>query len=122
MTQIKLTESKKEELAQKYIDYICKRHGLDQESREALLIYYAYMHGMNNCLDELNRKENKVITQYIDKDSLIKEIDKRVFEDYNTGNENDEIAQGVLASFKYFIERYKVKTLDEEINKLINEV
>ena len=71
MAQITLTESKKEEFAQKYIDYICKRYGLDQESREAQVIYFAYMHGINNCLDELNRKEKVVTTQYIDKNSHI---------------------------------------------------
>lgn len=65
MAQITLTESKKEKLAQKYIDYICKRHGLDQESRAAQLIYFAYMHGINNCLDEL-RKENVVLKDTIE--------------------------------------------------------
>ena len=44
---------KAESLAQKYINYIFRRHNIDPESREGQLIYYAYIHGMNQCLDQL---------------------------------------------------------------------
>ena len=46
-------ETKKEELAQKYMDYISERHGISQYSKEWLLVFYAYIHGMNACLKEL---------------------------------------------------------------------
>ena len=43
--------------------------------------------------------------QYISKSALVAEIERRILEDYNTGDvEMDEVAQGVLASLKYYIE------------------
>lgn len=53
--EIYLEDSIKETLAQKYIDYTFKRHNIDPESKEGQLIYYAYMHGMNQCLNQLNK-------------------------------------------------------------------
>ena len=53
--EIGLEDSVKETLAQKYIDYTFKRHNIDPESKEGQLIYYAYMHGMNQCLNQLNK-------------------------------------------------------------------
>lgn len=53
--EIGLEDSVKETLAQKYIDYTFKRHNIDPESKEGQLIYYAYMHGMNQCLEQLNK-------------------------------------------------------------------
>lgn len=52
--EIDLKDSVKETLAKKYIDYTFKRHNINPESKEGQLIYYAYMHGMNQCLDKLN--------------------------------------------------------------------
>ena len=57
--EIDLEDSIKESLVQKYIDYTFKRHNIDPESREGLLIYYAYMHGMNQCLDKLNAQKGE---------------------------------------------------------------
>ena len=91
MAQITLTESKKEELAQKYIDYICKRDGLDQESREAQVIYFAYMHGINHCLGELNRKENDT-----DKDSLIEGTKEKQEEQKSSWSDEDEAVLDAL--------------------------
>jgi len=54
--EVDLEDSVKETLAQKYIDYTFKRHNIDPESKEGQLIYYAYMHGMNQCLDQLNKQ------------------------------------------------------------------
>lgn len=51
--EVDLEDAKKEELAQKYIDYTFKRHNIDETSKEGQLIYYAYMHGMNQCLTQL---------------------------------------------------------------------
>lgn len=51
---VDLEDSVKETLRQKYIDYTFKRHNIDPESKEGQLIYYAYMHGINQCLDKLN--------------------------------------------------------------------
>lgn len=48
-----LEDTKKEELAQKYVDYTFKRHNIDANSKEGLLIYYAFVHGMNKCLTQL---------------------------------------------------------------------
>ena len=57
--EVDLEDSVKETLRQKYIDYTFKRHNIDPESREGLLIYYAYMHGMNQCLDKLNAQKGE---------------------------------------------------------------
>ena len=51
--EVDLEDSIKETLAQKYIDYTFKRHNIDPESKEGQLIYYAYMHGMNQCLNQI---------------------------------------------------------------------
>lgn len=51
--EVDLEDSIKENLAQKYIDYTFKRHNIDPKSKEGQLIYYAYMHGMNQCIDKL---------------------------------------------------------------------
>lgn len=56
---LELDDSRKEELAQKYIDYTFKRHDIDANSKEGQLIYYAYMHGMNQCLDQLRTKKGE---------------------------------------------------------------
>ena len=49
----------------------------------------------------------------IDKAVLITEIERRILEDYNTGDvEMDEVAQGVLASFKYFIDTLEAKEVN----------
>ena len=43
--------------------------------------------------------------ELINKAKLLAEIERRILEDYNTGDvEMDEVAQGVLASLKYYIE------------------
>ena len=55
--EIDLEDSIKDTLAQKYIDYTCKRHNIDPASREGQLIYYAYMHGMNQCLNQLKAQK-----------------------------------------------------------------
>ena len=57
--EIYLEDSIKESLAQKYIDYTFKRHNIDPESRYGQLLYYAYMHGMNQCLDKLNAQKGE---------------------------------------------------------------
>ena len=57
--EVDLEDTKKEELAQKYIDYTCKRHNIDPASREGQLIYYAYMHGMNQCLNQLKAQKGE---------------------------------------------------------------
>jgi hypothetical protein len=61
--EVDLEDSVKGTLRQKYIDYTFKRHNIDPESREGLLIYYAYMHGMNQCLEQLKaQNEHKSCT------------------------------------------------------------
>lgn len=50
--ELDLKDSTKETLAQKYINYTFKRHNISPESKEGQLIYYAYMHGMNQCLTQ----------------------------------------------------------------------
>ena len=57
--EVDLEDAKNEELAQKYIDYTFKRHNIDPKSKEGLLIYYAYMHGMNQCLTQLKTQKGK---------------------------------------------------------------
>lgn len=57
--EIDLEDSIKESLAQKYIDYTFKRHNIDPDSRYGQLLYYAYMHGMNQCLDKLNAQKGE---------------------------------------------------------------
>lgn len=57
--EINLEDSIKDNLAQKYIDYTCKRHNIDPSSREGQLIYYAYMHGMNQCLNQLKAQKGE---------------------------------------------------------------
>ena len=47
--------------------------------------------------------------ELIDKAAVVSEMKRRILEDYNTGDvEMDEVAQGVLASFKYFIDTLEV--------------
>ena len=51
--------------------------------------------------------------ELIDKTKLLAEIKRRILEDYNTGDvEMDEVAQGVLASLKYFLETLEVKEVN----------
>lgn len=51
--------------------------------------------------------------ELIDKAAVKAEIERRILEDYNTDDvEMDEVAQGVLASFKYFIDTLEVKEVD----------
>ena len=57
--EVDLEDSIKDTLAQKYIDYTCKRHNIDPTSREGQLIYYAYMHGMNQCLNQLKAQKGE---------------------------------------------------------------
>ena len=54
-----LEDSAKETLAQKYINYTFRRHNIDPESKEGQLIYYAYMHGMNQCLNQLKMQKGE---------------------------------------------------------------
>lgn len=61
MKEVDLEDSIKETLAQKYIDYTCKRHNIDPASREGQLIYYAYMHGMNQCLNQLKAQKGEKV-------------------------------------------------------------
>ena len=43
--------------------------------------------------------------ELIDKAKLLAEIKRRILEDYNTGDkEKDAVAQGAIASLKYYIE------------------
>lgn len=55
--EVDLDEAKKESLAQDYIDYTIKRHNIDPDSIEGQLIYYAYIHGMNQCLTQLRTQK-----------------------------------------------------------------
>ena len=56
------------------------------------------------------------MVQYIDKSALVAEIERRFLEDYNTDDvEMDEVAQGVLASLKYFIDTLEVKEANEAL-------
>ena len=57
--EVDLEDSIKETLAQKYINYTFKRHNIDPESKEGQLIYYAYMHGMNQCLNQLKAQKGE---------------------------------------------------------------
>ena len=57
--EVDLEDSIKETLAQKYIDYTFKRHNIDLESKEGQLIYYAYIHGMNQCLKQLKARKGE---------------------------------------------------------------
>ena len=57
--KIDLEDKIKENLAQKYIDYTFKRHNIDPKSKEGQLIYYAYMHGMNQCIDKLKAQKGE---------------------------------------------------------------
>lgn len=59
--EVDLEDTKKEELAQKYIDYTFKRHNIDPDSREGQLIYYAYIHGMNQCLTQLRTQKGEKV-------------------------------------------------------------
>ena len=46
-----------------------------------------------------------MIMELIDKTKLLVEIKRRILEDYNTGDkEKDAVAQGAIASLKYYIE------------------
>ena len=55
--EVDLEDSVKETLAQKYINYTFKRYNIDPESKEGQLIYYAYMHGINQCLNQLKAQK-----------------------------------------------------------------
>jgi len=57
--EVDLEDSIKESLAQKYIDYTFKRYNIDIDSKEGQLIYYAYMHGMNQCLNQLKTQKGE---------------------------------------------------------------
>ncbi len=59
MKEVELEDAKKEELAQEYIDYIFKRHNINANSKEGQLIYYAFMHGMNQCLTQLRAQKGE---------------------------------------------------------------
>ena len=51
--ELDLKDTKKEKLTQEYVNYTFNRFDIDPESKEAQLIYYAYMHGINQCLTQL---------------------------------------------------------------------
>lgn len=55
--EVDLEDNIKESLAQEYVNYIFKRHDIDPESKEGQLIYYAYMHGINQCLTQLRAQK-----------------------------------------------------------------
>ena len=57
--EINLEDNIKENLAQKYINYIVKKHNIDPDSKEGQLIYYAYIHGMNQCLSQLKAQKGE---------------------------------------------------------------
>ena len=57
--EVDIEDSIKETLAQKYIDYTFRRHNIDPESKEGQLIYYAYIHGMNQCLTQLRTQKKE---------------------------------------------------------------
>jgi len=57
--EVDLDDDKKEELAQKYADYIYKRYNIDADSIGGKLIYHAYMHGMNQCLTQLRAQKGE---------------------------------------------------------------
>ena len=57
--EVDIQDSIKETLAQKYINYTFRRHNIDPESKEGQLIYYAYMHGMNQCLTQLKAQKGE---------------------------------------------------------------
>ena len=57
--EVDLDDAKKEELAQEYVDYTFRRHNIDANSKEGQLIYYAYMHGMNQCLNQLKAQKGE---------------------------------------------------------------
>lgn len=44
-----IEDDKKEELAQEYVNHTYKRYNIDADSIGGKLIYYAFMHGMNQC-------------------------------------------------------------------------
>jgi hypothetical protein len=52
---INMDDTKKEEMSQEYIGYTFKRHNIDADSKGGQLIYHAYMHGINHCLNELRK-------------------------------------------------------------------
>lgn len=55
--------------------------------------------------------------QYINKAAVIAEIERRIFEDYNSGDEEmeevDEAVQGALASLRYFLNTLEAKEVEE---------
>ena len=59
--EVDLEDSVKETLAQKYINYTFKRYNIDPESKEGQLIYYAYMHGINQCLNQLRAQKGEEV-------------------------------------------------------------
>ena len=48
------------------------------------------------------------------KEQIKAEIERRIEEDYSTGDERDETAQGCLASLYYFIDTLEEKPVDLE--------
>lgn len=56
--------------------------------------------------------------KYISKSAVIAEIERRIFEDYNSGDEEmeevDEAVKGALASLRYFLDTLEVKAADEK--------
>ena len=59
MKEVDLEDNIKESLAQEYVNYIFKRHDIDPESKEGQLIYYAYIHGINQCLTQLRAQKGE---------------------------------------------------------------
>ena len=57
--EIDIEDNTKETLAQKYVDYTFRRYNIDPESKEGQLIYYAYMHGINQCLTQLRAQKKE---------------------------------------------------------------
>lgn len=56
------------------------------------------------------------MAKYIDKSALMAEIERRIFEDYNSGDEEmeevDEAVQGALVRLRYFIDTLEVKEVN----------
>lgn len=73
-------EDKLENNRLKYIDYTFKRHGVDPESKEGQLIYYAYGHGYHQAEKDLeltwkDMRELHIIFAEVDVEIEFGEID-----------------------------------------------
>ena len=92
-------EDKLENNRLKYIDYTFKRHGIDPDSKEGQLIYYAYGHGYHQAEKDLELTWEDIagildITDVIANDDSMEECLKTMSE--------EEYCQEVLKRFKDF--------------------